>query len=113
MPGTRAARGSRPQHSEDRVDERSERLDGRREDQHEAEYAEKYGQGQEPAVARLAPPGAADEIRDRAARRSQHDQTPPDPARLPDHHATSSFSGRARTVARFDPSVGPATSTSS
>src|SRR5205814_1477416 len=77
---------------EESVDEGRQRLDGRRENQHEAEQAEKAGQRHEPALAGIAAPQAEDEIHARPGRGGEHDYTAPDAATLLDDHATSSFS---------------------
>ena len=71
--------------------------------------AQKDGQRHQPALAGVALPHSARQVRDRSAGAAEHDQPAPDPATLLDH-ATSSFgfAGDARFVTR----VCPATSTS-
>src|SRR6185295_6765161 len=67
--------------------------------------------GDEPALAGVAAPQPAREIRGRAARAADHDEPASHPAMLPDH-ATPSFSALVVDDARFVTSVGPATSAS-
>src|SRR5262249_49238764 len=90
--------------------ERRQRLDRRREDQHQAEDAEKDGERHQPPLARLASPQAARKIRDRPAGGSQHDQPAPGAADSLDH-ATSSVT-RADDAARLVTTKGPQTSAS-
>ena len=59
--------------SEDRVDERRERLDGGGEDQDHSEHAEKHGEGDHPAFAGLAAPQSPHQIGNGAARAGDHD----------------------------------------
>src|SRR4029077_10236528 len=68
--------------SEDCVDERRKRLDGGGQNQHQAEDAEKPRERDEPALARLAAPQPAREIRDRSAGARGGDQPPPARAAL-------------------------------
>src|SRR6202022_3109494 len=80
--------------SEDRVNERSQRLDSRGQNQHQPKDAEKDGQRHEPALTRVASPQAAREIRNRSARAPEHDQPASHPATFRDH-VSPSFTGSA------------------
>src|SRR5262245_24749938 len=77
--------------SEDRVDERRERFHGRRENQDQAEDAQKHRQRQEPAAAGLGAPQAAREIGDRSPRARDHDQTTVEAASVFDDHVPASL----------------------
>src|SRR5881409_2087621 len=98
--------------SKNRVDERRQRLDGRRENQDESEQAHEDGQRHEPAFTGVAPPQSAREVRDGRTRAPDHDQTTPDTASSCEH-AISCSSGIGRDAARFVTMAEPATSRSS
>src|SRR5262245_16932661 len=98
--------------SEDRVDERCERLHGRRENQDQAEETEEDGERHEPPVSGLVAPQAAGEIGNRSASGRNHDQATVEAASLFEDHSPDSFSDFAVAAADFVTTVDPATSTS-
>src|SRR5262249_25345790 len=98
--------------SEDRVDERRERLYGRRENQDQAEDAQKDRERHEPAASGLGPPQAPGEIGDRSAGACDHDQATVEAAAVFDDHAPDSFSDAPGATACFVTTADPATSTS-
>jgi hypothetical protein len=95
--------------SEDGVDKRSQRLDACREDQHESDYSQEYGQRQLPAFGRAALPHTSCEVGDRSARTADYDQTASYPATLLEHVMVSFC---VVSAARFATRVQPAINTS-
>src|SRR5262249_981225 len=90
---------------------RRQRLDGRGDDQDQAEHAEKDRERREPAAAGVAAPQSASEIADRAGRTRKDREAPAHPAPSLDH-ATCSFVSLADAVARLLTTTDPATSAS-
>src|SRR4029450_7376639 len=98
--------------SEDRVDERRERLDRRGKNEDQAEDAHEDGQRQDPPPPGSLVPQAAGEIADRSAGADDHDQTAVETAAVFDDHAPDSFSDTAGAVGGFATTADPATGTS-
>src|SRR5262245_5443709 len=97
--------------SEDRVDERRQGLDGGGENQHEPEQAEKHRQRNQPALAGVAAPEAARQLRGRSCRAADHDHPPAESSTLLEHQAYSLIDG-IDTATRLVTMPVPATSTS-
>src|ERR1051326_664939 len=94
----------------DRVDERREGFDRRREDQKQAGHTEKDGERDQPASMRFAAPKPARQVRDRSRRAGDDDRASMNASAFPDH-ATSSFRFVSNDP-RFTTRVRPATRTS-
>src|SRR5262249_28187180 len=86
--------------SEDRVDERRERLDAGSGDQQQAGGAEEDNQGNQPTLTGLAAPNADGKLADRRYRAAQHHQAPPELSSLA-NHATDSSSRAGATAERL------------